>query len=117
LNNFLSGIFRWVFRAILLLAGLVFFVCLLIVATLLLALWLVRALWARVTGQPVAPWVFRVDPRAGWGRFGRATQDGQAAQTAGASRQSRATPAGSDDVIDVVPREVKGTEKPVDRSL
>ncbi len=88
-------IFSLVFRAVLLLMGLVFFVSLLIAASVLLAWWLVRSLWARLTGRPVTPWAFRVNPRAQWNRFYRAP-----GQT-GASRH------GPDDVIDVVPREIK----------
>lgn len=95
----------------LLLAGLVLFVCLLTVATLLLALWLARALWARLTGQPVAPWAFRVDPRAQWGRFAqRARQD----RTSHAGQRNGAK---AGDVIDVVPREIKAVEKSTDRGV
>lgn len=53
------------------LAGLVFFISLLAAAALVLLAWLVRALWARLTGQPVQPWTFRLDRQAAWQRFRR----------------------------------------------
>ena len=112
---------RWLLRAVLLLAGLVFFVCLLTVAALLLALWLPQALWARVTGRSVAPWAFRVDPRARWGRFNQSGQSGQGTQTNEAapaySRDSGKPGRQNDvsDVIDVIPREIKTVGTPPDR--
>lgn len=112
MNNLLSGIFRWLFRAVLLLAGLVFFACLLVAATLLFSVWLVRALWARLTGRPVSPWVFRVDPRAQWSRF---TQP-PAQLPKQPPVQGRAGQRGAEDVIDVVPREIRPAEKPADRA-
>jgi len=48
-------------RALLLLAGLVFFASVMLAAAFLLTLWLIRALWARVTGRPVTPWVFQMN--------------------------------------------------------
>ncbi len=88
-------VFSLVFRAVLLLMGLVFFVSLLAAALVLLVLWLVRSLWARMLGRPVTPWAFRVNPRAQWNRFYRAPGQGRASRPA------------ADDVIDVVPREIK----------
>ena len=46
-------------RAVLVLAGLVAFASLLLVSLLLLTVWSVRALWARVTGRPVRPFAMR----------------------------------------------------------
>lgn len=110
LNNFIHQIFRLVFRAALLLAGLVLVGSLLVVAALLLGLWLVRALWARLTGQPVAPWVFRVDPRAQWNRFKRAS--GSREQDIGRAARAGSRPGYGDitdvsDVTDVVAREIE----------
>jgi len=56
---------------VLLLAGLVFMASLLAVGLLVLALWLLRALWAKLTGQPVSPWTFQVNRQATWQRFYR----------------------------------------------
>lgn len=81
---------RFVLRLVLLAAGLVFAASLLVVLLLLTTVWLLRAGWARITGQPVTPWVMRVDPRAGWRRATR-------------SRPQRATPA---DVTDVEVKDV-----------
>ena len=53
-------------RTVLVLAGLVFAACLLAVFVLLLALWSVRAAWARLTGRPVNPFVVRFGPRRGF---------------------------------------------------
>jgi hypothetical protein len=54
----------------LLLAGLVFFASLMAAAAAVLMLWLMRALWAAVTGRPVQPWVFKMSRRPPWQRGG-----------------------------------------------
>lgn len=69
MSDLIAGIVRFVLRVVLLLMGLVFVTSLLLAAVLLLMVWGVRRLWARLTGQPVSPWVFRVNPRAQWSRF------------------------------------------------
>ena len=99
----MNQIFRLVFRAAVLLAGLVFFSGLLVVAMLLLGLWLLGALWARLTGQPVSPWMFRVDPRAQWNRFNR-RGDGHAQEFGRAARPGPGSGPVADraDVVDVV---------------
>ena len=61
-------------RVVLMLAGLLFAACLVVVALLLVALWGLRYLWAKMTGQPVLPFVMRVDPRGGFNRMYRARQ-------------------------------------------
>jgi len=55
LNDFATTATRWAIRIMLMLVGLVFFVCLLAVASAFALLWAVRALWAKLTGQPVSP--------------------------------------------------------------
>lgn len=65
----IAAVIRLVLRVVLLLMALVFIASLLLAAVLLLAVWGARRLWARLTGRPVSPWVFRVDPRAQWNRF------------------------------------------------
>lgn len=57
-----------VLRLGLLLAGLVFFASVLAAGLLLLSVWLLRALWAKLTGQPVRPWVFQMNRRPPWQR-------------------------------------------------
>jgi hypothetical protein len=117
ISGLFSGLSRWLTRLLLVLAALVFFVCLLTVAALLLAVWLVRALWARLTGKKVAPWVFRVDPRAHWSGFGPPPARGQ-----GTSRGSTGVIDVVDvtdvtDVTDVIAREIKVAGKSTDRSV
>lgn len=55
-----------VVRLGLLLAGLVFFASLLAAGAVLLSMWLLRALWAKVTGRAVQPWVFQMNRRPPW---------------------------------------------------
>jgi len=55
LNDFAATATRWAVRIMLMLVGLVFFLCLMAVACLIALAWGVRALWARLTGQPVVP--------------------------------------------------------------
>jgi hypothetical protein len=67
----MAEVIRWVLglmlRLGLLLAGLVFFASLMAAAAVLM-LWLLRALWATVTGRAVQPWVFKMSRRPPWQR-------------------------------------------------
>lgn len=67
----MQTVFNLLLRLVLLVAGLVFAASLLFVALLFMLLWGLRALWARMTGQPVAPFIMRVDPRTGFGQVFR----------------------------------------------
>ncbi len=71
---------RFLLRVALLVAGMIFLVSLLVAALLMLALWWLRSLWARLNGRPVAPWTFKVDRQAVWDRFYRAPGRGPASQ-------------------------------------
>ena len=71
LNQVIKAILGVIIRVLLLLAGLVVFASLLAAALLMLGVWLSRALWARLTGQPVRPWAFQVNRQAMWNRFYR----------------------------------------------
>ena len=64
--EFVRSILGFVLRLGLLLAGLVFVASMLAAGLLLLALWLLRAFWAKLTGQPVRPWVFQMNRRPPW---------------------------------------------------
>jgi hypothetical protein len=75
-NNFFKLLAGWVFRLSLLVAALIFLAGLLCVAALLLTLWLMRALWAKLTGRPVQPWVFKMHRADLWQRAYRATTPG-----------------------------------------
>jgi len=67
----MDTVFRFILRLVLLAAGLVFAASLALAVLVLLALWGLRMLWARLTGQPVTPFVMRVDPRSGFNRMYR----------------------------------------------
>lgn len=97
LERLMKRMFRLVFRLVLLMAGLVFLASLMAFGLVLLALWLVRALFARLTGRPVTPWAFKVNRHAQWSRFYQATGRGNPAQA-------------SSDVIDAEVKEVKETQ-------
>jgi len=56
----------FIFRLILVAAGLVFAVGLSFAFAVLLAAWLLRAAWAKLTGKPVNPFVMRMHPRSGF---------------------------------------------------
>jgi hypothetical protein len=80
LNQLVNKGFGFVFRVVLVLAGLVFMASLLAAALLVLVVWLLRAAWARLTGRPVSPWTFQVNRQAMWNRFYRAPGAGGARQ-------------------------------------
>ena len=73
----LMKLLGFVVRVGLLLAGLVFVASVLVAAFVVLIFWLLRALWAKLTGQPVSPWTFQVNRQAMWQRF---YQQGQGQQ-------------------------------------
>ena len=118
ISSLIDGLFRWLARFVLVLAGLVFFVCLLTVATGLLAVWGVRALWARLTGKPVVPWVFRVDPRAHWSGFGQPPARGPQSEGGRGKQHGRKEVMDITEVTevtDVIARDIKSAEKPTER--
>lgn len=103
---------RWAVRAVLVLAGLVFFLSLLALGVVLAGVWGMRALWARLTGRPVRSWAsMRVDPRAGWSSMYQSAQrwspqaPSQTMDSASARRASVLQ--GADEVTDVQAREVR----------
>ena len=69
MSDVLSKLLGFVVRVGLLLAALVFFASLMAAGLVILILWLLRALWAKLTGQPVSPWTFQVNRQAVWQRF------------------------------------------------
>lgn len=92
--EFVRSILGLVLRLGLLLAGLVFFASVLAAGLVLLSVWLLRALWAKVTGKPVQPWVFQMKRRPPW------QQANPGGGFGGAPLQA------SDDVIDAEARDV-----------
>ena len=112
MNDLISTLLRWLARALLWAAGLLFFLSVLGAALLLALLWAVRALWARLTGRPVAQWRMPIDPRTGWQRAQRAPRWGAAEPPQGPSRRMGVLP-GADSVTDVVAHEPRsGSQEP-----
>jgi hypothetical protein len=70
LNRVLKTLFSWTLRLALLAMGLLVFLSFLVLIAALGLIWACRALWAKLLGRPVRPWVMKVAPRDAWGRFG-----------------------------------------------
>jgi hypothetical protein len=70
MGDVIRSVLGLILRLGLLLAGLVFFASLMVMAGVVLVLWLLRALWATVTGRPVHPWVFKMTRQPPWQRGG-----------------------------------------------
>nr|WP_315190154.1 hypothetical protein [uncultured Albidiferax sp.] len=104
--DFVTSMVRLLVRAVVLAMGLVFAACLLVVVFALAVLWGLRALWAKLTGQPLTPWVMRVNPRTGWTR---ASQTASRWQSAAKQPRGRAEGTGRDltDLTDVTDVQVK----------
>lgn len=83
MSDVLLKLLGFVVRVGLVLAGLVFFASLMVAGLLVLVVWLLRALWAKLTGQPVSPWTFQMNRQANWQRFYQQAQ-GQRRQAANA---------------------------------
>ena len=71
-NMPMQTVFLTLLRLLLVLAAAIFAASLILAFAVLFVLWGLRALWARLTGQTVAPFVMRVDPRSGFRRVYRA---------------------------------------------
>ncbi|WP_455554993.1 hypothetical protein [Comamonas sp.] len=89
LNEFLTLLTRWTVRIIMLMVGVVFFLSLLTVACVLAAVWGARALWAKLTGQPVTPWVMPMHAASSWASM--AQRAGGFGGMAGAAQTSAQT--------------------------
>jgi hypothetical protein len=94
-------VFNFLIRLALLAAGLVFAASLALIAVVLMLLWGARAVWCKLTGQPINPFVVRMSPRAGFGNVFRTRQP----------QQTEASPAKSkrvstDNVTDVEPKDL-----------
>ena len=80
---------NFLLRLFLVAAGLLFAASLAVAAVLLLALWGIRAVWAKLTGQPVMPFIVGIDPRGGFERMYRRAQQGSRTPRADAIRPGR----------------------------
>ena len=94
-------ILNFLFRALLLVTGLVFAASLLVVVVLLVAIWTLRAAWARLTGRPVTPFVMRMSPGRAFGDMMRRAPQASRTPRADMAAGPRARLA---DVSDVEPR-------------
>ena len=65
---------NFILRVILFFMGLVLAASLAVAVLLLAAIWGLRYGWARLTGKPVTPWVMRFNPGAGFDRFRQAAR-------------------------------------------
>ncbi len=57
---------KFLLRLLFVIAGLIFAASLIVAMLLLLIVWAVRALWCKLTGRPIDPFVMRMNPRAGF---------------------------------------------------
>ena len=110
LNELLATVVSWTVRIVVVLAGLVFFASLLLVGAIAAMAWGARMLWAKLTGKPVVPFAFKMNPASGWSTVYRST----ARWTAnGGARASESNGSASGlrpaviDVTDVEPREIR----------
>lgn len=117
MNEVVAGVLRLFVRIVVVAMGLVLFLSLLAAAMVLALVWLLRALWARLTGRPLATpwsaWMTRVDPRTGFrtvyrsaGRWSAASAPGAEADDSAPQRRGGVLP-GAADVTDVQAREVR----------
>ena len=88
-------------RLLLVLAGLVFAASLAVLMLVLLALWGLRAVWCKLTGQPINPLAAvmrgRMNPRAGFDHVFKPAEQG-------ATPLRKPARNGMDDVTDVEPK-------------
>lgn len=104
LNEVVAAAIRWALRIMVFVMGAVLFLSLLGAACILALIWGARALWARLTGRPITPWVMRMDPRSGWSTVRRSTARWTARPGGAAGGMQRPDMA---DVTDVQPREIR----------
>ena len=89
-------------RILLVAAGLVFAASLAVAFVLMVAIWSVRVAWSRLTGKPVPPFIIRIDPRGGFERMYRRSEQRNRRGEAVPPRQA------AGDVTDVEPRQPGG---------
>ena len=104
---------NFILRVILFFMGLLLAASLAVAVLVLAAVWGLRYGWARLTGKPVTPWVMRFNPGAGFDRFRQASRPAEPtaadvanARARGESVRSPVALGGADDVTDVRARPV-----------
>ena len=88
---------NFLLRLIFVIAGLIFAASLMVVMFVLLLAWGIRAIWCKLTGQPLVPFAMRMNPRAGFEQVFRRADRG--AVDAKPPRRKL------DDVTDVEPKQ------------
>lgn len=91
---------RLLFNLVLLAAGLVLATSFAFAFALFAIGWVLRSVWARLTGRPATPFVVRVDPRQGFRRMYRHAQ--APSRTPRADAVARHPAVG--DIVDVEPK-------------
>jgi hypothetical protein len=103
MSGLIAGLARLIVRLALVVAALVFAAAVVAALFFLLALWLLRSSWARLTGRPVTPFVMRMNARSG---FEQVFRGRHAAQAEGSAlRPERTEPREIADITDVEPKE------------
>jgi hypothetical protein len=100
----MQTLFYFLIRLVLLAAASVFAASLALIAAVLMALWGARALWCKLTGQPINPFAVRMSPRTGFGNVFR-TPAGRPAPAGSPPSKRKST--SLDDVTDVEAKEVR----------
>ncbi len=94
-------VLKFLVRLVLIAAALVFAASLALLAFVLLVLWGLRAVWCKLTGRPVNPFVMRINPRTGFGNIYRPSPTTGAAENPAKSKRLS-----TDDVTDVEAKDI-----------
>ena len=117
MNDVIAAVLRLLLRLVWLIVGLVVLTSFLFAALVAAAVLGVRYLWARLTGQPVSPFVpfvfssFSQRSRAQWGQF-KSTTDGWTSRATGQPTSKLKTHAAAEDVTDVESRPASSSRSP-----
>ncbi len=110
MGEVLTGVVRLLVQAVLLVAGLVVALSLFVAGALLVVVFGLRLLWARVTGRPVTmAFGAGVDPASAWRRYKGWQTRAAGAAAARPGHPGRRLPA--QDVQDVEPKEPGGPQR------
>ena len=99
LTELLRTVLRVIVRVIMVVGSLFFLASVLAMALILVSFWLIRAVWSKLTGQPVSPWMIQFNRPAVRSRF-RWPANPSRGQV-GAQRRA------DSEVIDVEPKAIK----------
>lgn len=102
----MRAVVGFLIRLFLVVAGVIFALSFLLAMVVFALFWCVRAVWARLTGKPVAPWSLRFCPGAGWSQVYRSAERWQAQPKATATPDAAATKPKAD-VTDVEVKEMR----------